>query len=170
MNIIKKTFLAVSIFIILVCSFGLVLKAETNMQINKKLYENKTYNVSLQYNRNWKFNPIYIERYEGEDGFFQISAYTGQSLKIEDIVQIEVNHALKPYGSNPEITKLNIQGQEARLIMPSNDQHPELNNQAELIVKYPKPIKINENTYYYFILWADKYNIQEIYKTLRFIA
>ncbi len=169
---IKKIFLTVSIFIILICSFGLALKAEENiqMQSNKKLYENKTYNVSLKYNINWKLNPNYIERYEGEDGFFQISAYAGRSFKIDEIVQIEVNHVLKPYGSNPKIIKLNIQGQEARLIMPSNDQHTELNNQAELIVEYPKPIKINENNYYYFILWADKYNIQEIYKTLRFIA
>ncbi len=169
---IKKISLAVSIYIIMICSFGLALKAETNMQMqsNKKHYENKTYKVSLKYNKNWKLNPNYIERYEGEDGFFQISAYAGQSLKIEEIVQIEVNHVLKPYGSKPEITKLNIQGQEARLIIPSNDQNSDLNNQAELIVEYPKPIKINENTYYYFILWADKYNIQEIYKTFRFIV
>lgn len=172
MNNIKKAILTVAIFSIIGCSSNYTSKAvqDLQMQHNTKIYENKSFNVLLQYKKDWKPNHNYIEKYEGNDGFFQISAYGGEGLEIDEVVQNEVKHALKPYGSHPEITKLSIQGQEARLIIPSKDQVHEFHNQAELIVKYPKAIKINQDTYYYFILWADKYNIHELYKTLRFIT
>lgn len=171
MNNIKKAFLMISFFITMICFSGFQSKVEANFQReqDKKLYTNKAYNISLEYNKDWKQNPKYIEKYEGKNGFFQISAYTGSTLKIDDLVQSQVKHMLMPYGSNPKIISLKIQGQEARLILPSNDQAKELNNQAELIVKYPKEIKLDGDTYYYFVLWADKYNIQELAKTLKFI-
>lgn len=168
----KKITLLFSMFIIMTCFLGFKIIASSNLQRqqNTKLYENKTYNVLLQYNKDWKLNTNYTERYEGKNGFFQISALTGENKKIDEVVNSEINHILKPYGSNPRITKEIIKGQEARLIMPSNDQNKEFKNQAELIVKYPKPIKINNETYYYFILWADKNNIQEISKTIKFLS
>jgi len=67
------------------------------------------------------------------------------------------------------IKKFKIQGFESRLIIPSNDQGVEMNNQAALIVTYPKPIMINGSTYSYFVLWADKNHIEEISKTIEFI-
>ncbi|ADL50630.1 hypothetical protein [Clostridium cellulovorans] len=172
MNIIKKIILSASIFVIIFCFLATTLKGAPNLQgqKNKELYENKIYNISLEYNGEWKVNPNYIEKYEGKDGFFQISAYAGKGIEIDEIAQSEASHKLRPYGNSFKITKLSIQGQEARLIMPSNDQSQEFNNQAELIVKYPKEININGNTYNYFILWADKYNIQEISRTLKFVS
>lgn len=171
MNIIKKLTLLTNVFIIIFCFLGATSKSASELQsrINTKLYENKTFDISLKYNPEWKKNPSYTEKYEGKDGFFQISAYSGETLKIDELAQNEANHPQKPYGSNPKITKLTIQGQEARLIMPSDDQIKEFNNQAELIVRYPKEIKINSTTYYYFILWADKNNIHKISDTLRFL-
>ncbi|MBD7912778.1 MULTISPECIES: peptidase M56 [Clostridium] len=172
MNVIKKIFLTVNIFAITFCFLGATLKSTSNLQEqhSTKLYRNNFFNVSLEYNSEWKPNPNYTEKYEGKDGFFQVSAYNGENLKIDEIAKIESSHSLKPYGSNPKITELVIQGQEARLIMPSNDQSQAFNNQAELLVKYPKEIKVDDNIYYYFILWADKYNIQEISKTLKFLS
>ncbi len=132
-------------------------------------YYNKTYKISLKYPAEWKLNPKYFNKYEGKDGFFQISASSGKDLSIDEIVKFETNHLLKPYGSEPKIKNLKIQGFEARLIIPSNDQLGELNNQAALIATYPKPIIINDTTYYYFVLWADKNHIEEISKTIEFI-
>ncbi|QHQ63153.1 hypothetical protein Ana3638_22215 [Anaerocolumna sedimenticola] len=62
-----------------------------------------------------------------------------------------------------------IDGQEAGLIIPSEDQVKEFNNQAEVIIKYPKVLKNNGNQYYFFIMYADKNNIQSIAKTIKFI-
>ncbi|HEX2925875.1 MAG TPA: peptidase M56 [Ruminiclostridium sp.] len=172
MRKIKKVILAVILFGIMGCVLDFAAKAipDFKTQQDTKLYENKTYKVSLHYSKNWKINPKYVEKYEGNDGFFQVSAYSGKGLLIDEVVQKEVNHILKPYGSNPKVTGLSIQGQEARLIMPSEDQKDEFNHQAELIVKYPKAVKINESTYYFFILWADTSHIRQISDTLRFIG
>ena len=133
------------------------------------LYTNRTYKVSLEYPSHWRLNSVYSNRYDGTDGFFQISASSGKNLSIDHIVEFDVNHFLKPYGSNPQIKKLKVQGFDARLILPSSDQGYEMNNQASLIVSYPKPILINNTTYYYFVLWADKNHIDDIINTLKFI-
>ena len=62
-----------------------------------------------------------------------------------------------------------VDNQEGCLIMPSKDQTKEMDNQAALIVKYPKPIMINEIEYNYVIIWAEKNNIQGIKNTLKFV-
>ncbi|WBW98259.1 peptidase M56 [Oceanirhabdus sp. W0125-5] len=133
-----------------------------------KIYNNKTYKISFKYPAEWKPNPSYFNKYEGTNGFFQISASSGENLSIDDIVKFEITHVSKPYGNNPTIKKLTIQRAEARLIIPSNDQGAEMNNQAGLIVTYPKPIKINSTTYSYLILWADKNHIEEISNSIQF--
>jgi len=85
------------------------------------------------------------------------------------VAEADANHILKPYGTTPSITKLEIQGKEVRLIKPSEDQPKEEKEMAELIIKYPRPIQINSDKYYYFVLWSDKQHIEEIAKTIKFI-
>lgn len=133
-----------------------------------KLYLNKEYGIGLKYHGDWNPNPLYQNRYEGKEGFFQINAISG-SDKIDSIVYYEINHSLLPYGTKPIIKKLTIQGQDARLILPSKDQSPLFENVSELIVVYPTPIHIEGNTYSYFVLHANQPNIEEISKTLKFI-
>lgn len=131
-------------------------------------YTNKNYQVSFKYPNTWKANTIYIDRYEGPDGFFQVSASSGQNITIDEIAKLEASHQLMPYGSNPTIKVFNTNGLSCRLIIPSSDQLKEMKNQAALIVKYPSPIEILGSKYYYFILWADKDHIEQIGKTLKF--
>jgi TolB protein len=76
---------------------------------------------------------------------------------------------LNPYGSDPKIINRIIDGQEARLILPSADQPEEMKNQAGLIVKYPEAVNINGSLYYYLILWADKAHIEQIGNTIKFL-
>lgn len=136
---------------------------------NWKTYSNKDYHINLKYPPHWKLNSSYSDRYDGKDGFFQISALSTEETSIDKVVEYDTSHMSKPYGSKPEIEKLEIHNQEARLILPSPDQAKEMNNQAGIIIKYPNAVKIDSETYYYFVLWADKEHIHEIVKTINFV-
>lgn len=134
-----------------------------------KNYNSEEYFISLKYPSNWKLNNSYSNRFDGNDGFFQLSASSGSDLSIDQVVNFSIKHKYKPYGSNPHIKNFKIQGQDARLIFPSPDQPKEIYGQVELIVKYPKPVVKDNETYYYLILWADAEHIEEISKTLKFL-
>ncbi len=149
--------------------------SETQLEKNKnttnwRSYSNSHYSIELKYPPEWQLKEEvgYAHRYEGKDGFFQISAVSGEKLSIDKVCENEVHHKLKPYGSEPKIEKLKVDNQDACLIIPSDDQAKAMKNQSALIVHYPQPIQISGKTYNYFILWADKNHINEIAKTLKF--
>jgi TolB protein len=131
----------------------------------RKTYTNTAFKIQLQYPGHWQ--KVTEERYEGQDGFFQISAVFSEE-SMNEVCQNEGFHQLLPYGTQPQIIPTQIQYQEACFIYPSADQPPEMKNQAALIVRYPTPIQIDGTTYNYFILWADKDHIEDISFTLRF--
>jgi TolB protein len=136
------------------------------MDGTQKTYTNTTYKVRFQYPSNWR--KVNEERYEGADGFFQISAISaGESL--DEVCRGEAFHPLMPYGSMPSILKARVQNQEACYIFPSADQPAEMLNQSALIVRYPTPVNIQGETYNYFILWADQPHMKEIASTLAFL-
>lgn len=130
-------------------------------------YTNKDYKVSLKYPPEWRANSS--ERYEGKDGFFQIGAVNGEGMTIDEVAELDANHKLLPYGSEPKIESIKINGQEARLILPSEDQPDEMKGQAEIIIKYPSPVTIGSGIYSYFVLWADKEHIKSIGDTIKFV-
>lgn len=174
----KKSYCLVLIGFIMIFALGFaergepkdkkVISLNTQSENILKTYVNKKYHITLKYPSDWKLNPLYSERYEGKEGFFQVGAIDGQNLPIDTVADNDAFHQLRPYGSAPKITKLKIQEQEARLILPSEDQPKEMKNQAGLIIKYPKPVKIGNTNYYYFELWADKAHIEQIGKTITF--
>ncbi|MFC0470461.1 LysM peptidoglycan-binding domain-containing protein [Halalkalibacter kiskunsagensis] len=132
----------------------------------KKTYTNNIYKVQFLFPSHWQ--KVTDERYEGPDGFFQISAIFSDE-SIDMVCHNEAFQQLLPYGSRPSIMQTQIQSQQACLIFPSEDQPPEMKDQAALIVRYPKPIQIAGTTYNYFILWADQEHINEISTTLAFL-
>ena len=132
-----------------------------------KTLSEPTHNIELQYPNHWVKIAGYEYRFGADDGFFQISAIHGRTLK--EVVRQEAFHPLEPYGSKPIIEKLVIKGQQARLILPSYDQAREMMNQSAFIVTYPKPIQIAGESYEYFILWADKFHINKIVQSLNFL-
>ena len=132
-------------------------------------YVNEDYHITLQYPSNWEANNDYFPpRYEGKDGYFLIGAIGGEDMSVDEVVDLEANHKLKPYGSSPKVSPIIINFIEGRLIVPSEDQPDEMENQAGIIVKYPNPINLNGKIYMYFVLWADKEHIEEISKTIEF--
>jgi TolB protein len=132
-----------------------------------KTFTNAVYKVQFQYPAHWQ--RVTDERYEGPDGFFQISAIFSTE-SIDDVCLNEAFHQLLPYGSEPRIINTQIQSQEACFIFPSEDQPPEMRSQAALIIRYPIPPLIEGTTYNYFILWADQDYINEISSTLAFLV
>ncbi|XKG66963.1 LysM peptidoglycan-binding domain-containing protein [Mesobacillus maritimus] len=126
---------------------------------NLNRYTNPIFKVSFQYPAHWV--RITDERYEGSDGFFQIGAIASGD-NIDTVCHNEAFHQLLPYGTQPRIVTTNIQNQDVCYIFPSEDQPPEMNNQAALIVRYPTPVVIGGTRYQYFILWADQGHITEI--------
>jgi TolB protein len=132
----------------------------------KKTYSNSVYKVRFQYPSHWQ--RVNDERYEGEDGFFQISAIASDQ-SIDVVCQNEAFHQLNPYGTQPLIQHTRVRNQPACLIFPSQDQPAEMRNQAALIVRYPTPVVIDGTQYQYFILWADQNHIIEIGHSLTFL-
>ncbi|CAM3820623.1 hypothetical protein GCM10009865_05050 [Aeromicrobium ponti] len=136
------------------------------MDGTKKTYTNTAYKVRFQYPSNWR--KVNEERYEGADGFFQISAISAVE-NLDEVCRGEAFHPLRPYGSMPSILKARVQNQEACYILPSPDQSAEMLNQSALIVRYPTPITIQGETYNYFILWVDQPHLKEIASSLTFL-
>jgi len=145
-----------------------VIDGVKNANTGVAIYRNEEYGISLEYPASWEPNNSYTPaRYEGSEGFFQITAVAAQS-NIDEVVELEVNHKLAPYGSNPIIESSLISGQEARFVIPSTNQSTQ-NQQSVLVVTYPNPRVINGSSYNYFQLWADMSSIREIGEAIKFL-
>jgi len=138
------------------------------------VYVNPVFQVSFSYPSSWKADSSYkligsiYTAYKGSDGFFSVNAAGNDGLFLDDMVRNEINKPNFIYGSSPSIKNLQIDGQEARIILPSIDQPKELNNQAVLIINYPRPLSISGMNYSLFVLYADKEHIEKIANTLKF--
>jgi len=136
-------------------------------------YTNTVFAVALEYPADWQPTPGYGNpefgeiRYGGVNGFFHVNAMDTETIDMA--AASEAGHILQPYGANPAIEALQIQGQEARLILPSEDQPNGMQYQAALIVRYPQPVSVLGVPCHFFILWADQSHIRTIAQTVRFI-
>lgn len=144
--------------------------ASTGQSAEWKTYSSTAYNITVRYPPSWERDPRYSlpdsYRYSGADAFFMLSASNANT--IDQAAGFEANHKLRPYGSNPTVTKTQVHGQDARLVIPSDDQAPEMGSQTALIILSPEPIQIAGTSYKYLVLWADKDHMQAIASTLRF--
>lgn len=118
-------------------------------------------------------NPVPLsphdERYGGNNGFFALGAASGEGRTIDQVADGEAHHKLRPYGSNPQIImKIEVSGQEGRLILPATDQPPEMENQAAVVIQSPTPIGVGGDSYHYILLYADRQHIEDISRSLRF--
>lgn len=129
-------------------------------------YRNASYRVAFPYPASWR--PTSETRYEGADGFFEISALDSE-LPFPELCRSTAYHRLRPFGSSPRIVPGRVQGREACYIFPSADQAPELRRQSALLVVYPEPAVIGGVPYPYFILWADREHLASIANGLTFI-
>jgi len=136
------------------------------MNLSKAEFTNDTFDVNFQYPASW--HRVNNERYEGDNGFFQISALFG-SDSIDKVCHDEAFQKLMPYGSTPRTIKSQNPYEQSCTILPSADQPSEMKRQAAFIAKYPSPIIINGVSYNYFILWSNKEHIDGISSTVLFL-
>jgi len=130
-------------------------------------YASPDFGVSLAYPAHWGFVAEHGgEKYVGNDGFFLLDAIGNPTAMIDEVAADQAGHKLRPYGSQPSIEEMQIQGQEAKLILPSKDAN--MGGQAMLIVRYPQPVEVGGVTYQFFALYADQEHIRAIAETLRF--
>lgn len=134
------------------------------------VYTDWTYGVSLHYPAHWQPVEGYWGRYAGPDGFFQLSAISGEEQTLNEVCRREAYHKLSPYGSQPKVENVRLRNLTACRILPSDDQPANMNGQAAMIFAYPQPVQVNEDLYHFLALWADKDHLQEIAQTVRFIA
>ncbi len=141
---------------------------------NLSVYVNPVFQVSFSYPSSWMADPSYkltgsiYTAYKGSDGFFSVNAAGNDGLFLDDMIRNEINKPTRPYGSSPSIKNLQIDGQEARIVLPSADQPNELNKQAELVVNYPRTLSISGINFSLFVIYGDKDHIEKIANTLKF--
>lgn len=149
---------------IIISSEKIVPEGDYNTFISNK------YHVQFDYPSDWVKNPRYEDKYEGPDGFFEVGDYTGTHSSIDDAVkeQIEADH--KPYGTNPVVEKITLDGQPACIIYSSNDQNSFYNDRdSVIIVKYPEPNDVNGDLYNFVDIWTLPEYIPLITSTFKFV-
>jgi hypothetical protein len=148
--------------------------------IKPKVSTINKHNMSVNYDSSW-VEPNKTPRYFNDstcmrvdkNGYLELSCSTMGDSPFDEIISnlIYTPSGAQPFGTDPKVTLMKIQNQDARLIMPSQDQPSEFNNRAELVVKYPPGGEINFHgqIYNYAVLISDKNHIQKIAKTLKFL-
>lgn len=148
-----------------------------------KMFTSEDAHISLMYEKEWtpplvKKNETYatLGRFEGENGFFEISYAAGHGLTIDEFIKTYYDKG-SYFVMKPEVSKLKIDHQIGRLILPSGDETSENREKAVLVAKYPENIHISGVEHLFgttdkfdlFILYADKDHIRKIVKTLKFV-
>lgn len=132
-------------------------------------YISDEYGVTFKYPSSWNKNPRYENKYEGRSGFFEVSGFEGNGNNIDAAVQEQINEPYMPYGSNPTIRRLTVDGQPAREIIPSEDQGKLISDRdVALVVQYKTPIIVEGTSYPYLIIWTNRENLPLITRSLRF--
>jgi hypothetical protein len=139
-----------------------------------KTYTNPVLQVAFFYPSGWQYiegNPS-SEKFAGSDGYFITGAIGGGGMSLDEVAQSEGYHVLKPFGTQPAIDSFTIQGQPARLILPSDDQSiysHDMAGDAELLVQYPQPLMINDTQADFFVLHAPATIIRDLGANLTFL-
>ena len=133
-----------------------------------RTYNSGVYEITFEYPESWRKNPNYRERYEGETGFFEVADIEALGRDIDEVVRQEIESPINPYGTEPRVEAFEIDGEPARLIIPSSDQAKVFEREAALIIQNKKPVIEGQEVYNYTIIWSDLKNIEHIIKTLKF--
>jgi LysM repeat protein len=143
-----------------------------------ELHFNERFNISFRYPADWwileqeEGEPV---RCEGEEGFFEIvsipiSADKSVEIKpVEDVCRAYIDKGSEVFGTNPQLEKTTIDGQEACFILPTNEQDYEKRGIAALIIRYPKVIYVSEVPCGYVMLYSEDNYIKALASTMKFV-
>ncbi|MFQ5751271.1 MAG: hypothetical protein ACE5HI_04675 [bacterium] len=143
---------------------------------DRTVYSHPAFGVSFEYPAHWAPDPqggAFDEiplRFVGGDGYLGVDALAADSeTSFEDLLnQIVIQNQNTPYGTRPVIKSTEIDGLEARVVLPSEDQPEEANNEAIFIARYPGQAQIGDDLFRFFVLYAHKDHLEDILRTLRF--
>lgn len=130
-------------------------------------YTNPRCKIRFLHPSTWQ--RISEERYEGSDGFFHVTLAAGENASLENICWGEAYGRTRPYGSQPSVQREFIQGHDARIILPSDDQPVSMNEQAALILRTPSRIELAGQIYHYLLILVSKSFVHEIAQTMEFL-
>ena len=133
-----------------------------------KVYSSGVYDITFEYPADWTENKNYTERFEGEDGFFEVAEMNSFGRDIDEVVLQEIESPIHPYGTDPTVEAFTLDGEPARLILPSADQDKIFGREVALIVKNKKPVMEGDETYNYTVIWSDIKNISHIVESFKF--
>jgi hypothetical protein len=142
---------------------------------NWQAFVDGTYKVVLHCPAEWKPIPGYDTAPalgpEHQPRAFVLGAAGGESDTAQQLCKGEAEHHLQPFGTNPTIRPLKVQGQSACLVWPSPDQHKITGDDSALaIVKYPESVEIGGTAYSFLTLDANKNYIMAMIRNLKFLA
>jgi hypothetical protein len=106
--------------------------------------------------------------WSGPGGFVVLGAASGGQT-LEESARTQADHHLRPFGTAPTIEPLTVAGRPARLVLPSADAPPLLQDRspALVLVTYPRPVTIGSGTYAYLSLTADAEHVRAIADSIR---
>lgn len=139
-------------------------------------YSHPAFGVSFKYPADWivdaeggAYQDIPL-RHEGTLGYVGIDAIAlEKGLTFENLLdQLVTKNTLVPYGTRPIVKSTEIDGLEAMVILPSDDQPSQANNEAIFLARYPVERKIGDNLFGLFILYAHKDFLEDILRTMHF--
>lgn len=134
-------------------------------------YRDEAYRVAFDYPQAWTRSPDHLLQFDGPGGFVQVDAMANGGRGLDDAVAALAQHKLRPYGSQPLLQEVTVDGASAVLILPSEDQSPPGGDPPHVAVVIPRtgPVTVNGVAYEYTVLYADLAHIDRILASLRLL-
>lgn len=133
------------------------------------VYASPLYHLEFRHPPEWTRLQGYDERCGGDGGFVQVLGLGGPGWTVDDAAEHIASHVLRPYGSAPTIESIMVDGVDARLILPSADQAPEMRRESALVIGMPTPVEIGGHSYHFVQVVADAEHVRAVASSLRFI-
>jgi TolB protein len=90
-----------------------------------------------------------------------------QAPPLDGATQSWTEHKLRPYGTAPTISRINVAGQEAALVTPSSDAPLNAGKpQALAVIRFPQPITLNGTIYQFLTVTVDASYLDHLLTTL----
>lgn len=137
--------------------------------MNLKEFRSDLYDITFKYPATWTKNLAYEERYDGPGGFVEVAELEAYGRDIDAVTKQEIDTPIQPYGSNPKVVDLELDGRPARIIIPSSDQNKVFERELALIIKNKKPVIEGQDFYDYTIIWTNKDNLETLLNSFKFI-
>jgi len=117
-------------------------------------------------------NPYYPNGYVNGskndiENIFHLNINNCEQIKldIDSYANGEAHHKLKPFGDNPIISPIKIDGADARVISSKDTKY----NDEELVILSPKPIIINNEPWGFIVIHTTGDLMKQILSTFKFI-